>query len=306
MRYDPQAEVAVKTPDNQWHVLSTLADVYWLGDDGFGMAPSERITEKGPMQHGVTDLGFRLQPRIITLVFAIQKPRGNDYWDGRDEVLRWFKPSNDALILRLRKFDYRRALDIYYYNDLTLPSNDGRDLRKNEVYHRIAVQCYAPDPTWYDPETVSLNYDLGLGAEMFEVPLEVPVDVGADSAHDLPIVINYAGSWLTYPIIRIYGPIDDPVLENSTTGEKLDFSTGITIGVGEWYEIDCRYGYKTVVDQAGVNKIADLTTDSDLATFHIEAEYEAAGGVNTLLFSGANGSPNTRVTIQYMTRYIGI
>ncbi len=95
------------------------------------------------------------------------------------------------------------------------------------------------------------------------------------------------------------------MLENETTGEKLDF-TGTTVAAGHYYDIDCRYGRKSVKDEAGTNEIADLTSDSDLATFHLAAEPEAGGGVNSLRLTGSAVTTATKVELTYDTRYLGI
>ncbi len=116
--------------------------------------------------------------------------------------------------------------------------------------------------------------------------------------------ITYLGSFLTYPIITITGPITDPVLTNVSTGEDLDF-TGITIAGGDTYTIDCRFGYKTVKNAAGTNKIADLTAASDLATFHLGADPEVSGGANAFTLTGTSTDANTTVTVTYNERFVG-
>jgi hypothetical protein len=114
--------------------------------------------------------------------------------------------------------------------------------------------------------------------------------------------IAYAGTFPEYPIITVEGPITDPVITNETTGEVLDF-TGITIAAGTVYTIDLRYGYKTVVNQAGTNKIADLTAASDLATWHLEIAPIASGGNNIITASGTATTGDTVITLTYYKRY---
>lgn len=111
--------------------------------------------------------------------------------------------------------------------------------------------------------------------------------------------INNGGTYAALPIVYLVGPIEDPVLTNTTTGEVLDF-TGITIASGDTYIIDCRYGYKTVKNAAGTNKIADLTATSDLATFHLKP------GDNAFTLAGTSVNANTQVTINFYPRYVGL
>jgi hypothetical protein len=61
---------------------------------------------------------------------------------------------------------------------------------------------------------------------------------------------------------------------------KLDFA-GTTIAAGDWYEIDLRYGVKTIKDSNGVNKISALSANSNLATFRL-----FAGASNYIAMTG--------------------
>lgn len=78
-------------------------------------------------------------------------------------------------------------------------------------------------------------------------------------------------------MITVDGPINDLVITNNATGEKLDF-TGDSVAVGKQRIIDLRYGNKTVVDELGADCIALLTTDSDLATWHLAPHPDALFG----------------------------
>jgi hypothetical protein len=95
------------------------------------------------------------------------------------------------------------------------------------------------------------------------------------------------------------------VITNQATGDKLDF-TGFTINASDSRTIDCRPGRKTVVDAAGADQIDELSDDSDLQTFSLEADPEASGGDNAVTVTGSGATSDTRITIVYYTRYTGI
>jgi len=95
------------------------------------------------------------------------------------------------------------------------------------------------------------------------------------------------------------------MIRNMTTGEKLELS--YTVPAGESVIIDTRYGHKTVQSNSGVNLISYLSSDSDLATFHIAADPEAADGVNVLFASGLEAVfGQTSIRAEWNDRYIGI
>ena len=136
----------------------------------------------------------------------------------------------------------------------------------------------------------------GLGE--YDIPLLIPWFIGASTLSE-ERTIAYPGTFRSYPIVRIIGPITDAKLVNNRTGDEL-FLSGVTIGAGHWYEIDCRYGYKTVVDDVGANKIADLTDASDMATFCL------LPGDNSLTVSGSGATGATQVYLRYYERFISV
>lgn len=108
------------------------------------------------------------------------------------------------------------------------------------------------------------------------------------------------GTWDEYPMIVLTGPMNDPVLTNTTTGEILSF-TGATIPAGAAYLIDTRYGHKTVEDTTGANQIGKLANASDLSTFHLRP------GANFLQVSFSGGTTAaSQVNLTYYDRYIAL
>jgi hypothetical protein len=272
---------------------------YWTGDDGLGMAPMHRLSERGPLQHGITDRGYRLDPRTVRLVLDITASTQADWESKRSSLLEIFKPSNTAMALELAFSAATYRLDCHYIGQMTMPSSER--YRWNQT---VLVELLAPDPTFYNPTLVESFFALGGGEDKLEVPMEVPMKVGTTSLNSSK-TITYTGDFRAYPIITVYGPITSPVITNATTGDKLDF-TGTTIAAGDWYEIDCRYGYKTVVDQDDANVISNLTDDSDIATFSIEPDPDATDGINTLTVTGSSVTAATNVRVAYYTRYLGV
>lgn len=114
----------------------------------------------------------------------------------------------------------------------------------------------------------------------------------------------YVGTWFSYPTIVIRGPASNPLVRNVTTDEKLELA--YTIAAGEVVTFVTEYGNKTVTNQWGDNLLPYLTTDSDLATFHLEPDPGAPGGVNQMYVFGAFVTPATQVALYWTRRFIGI
>ena len=268
--------------------------------DGVGEAPVRRIEERGPQQHGVSDVGFRLEPREIQLALWLGADSFIDLETRRRTLVDWLRATTQNLTLRFTD-ESGQVYDIdgHSTGQLTLPvvGGDGMTLQSGVVF-----RC--PDPTFYDPVAVAISFLVGGGADSFYVPLSVPHFVGS-SVVNASLAVTYLGTWRAYPLIRIVGPIADPVITNAATGEVLDF-TGTTIAAGDRYDIDLRYGHKTVIDAAGASQIAKLVTSSDLAMWHIADDSEVTGGVNSVGVTGSGANAASRIDIVYNTRYVGI
>jgi hypothetical protein len=142
-------------------------------------------------------------------------------------------------------------------------------------------------------------------AAVYKTPVSAAVRAAVQQAAAVPITryngtANVAGSWDDYPVITIVGPINNPVITNLTTGEALDF-TGATISAGDYYQIDTRYGYKTITNNAGSSVINKLTDASDLASFHLPPGNNAI----QVSFTGGTTSAST-VSMSYFNRYLGL
>lgn len=269
-------------------------------NDGFGMAPLHRLTERGPLQDGATDQGYRLDPRTVNLVIPILGDSWSDRYTKRQTLLRMLVPGDDVVKVRFVDPDSNTyQLDGHVVAGPMFGSPDrlGQDFK-------AAFTIYCPDPTWYDPTAYALNFQLGGGGDMMEVPTVIPMTVGG-STIDASQSIDYTGTYKSYPTIRITGPITDCVITNNATGDKLDF-TGTTIGAGAYYDIDLRYGYKTVTNNSGTNKIAELTSDSDLSTFAIIANPPSTSYNNSISVSGSAITAATNVVVTYYRRFIGV
>lgn len=283
-------------------------------DDGLGAPPNHDIPERGPLQHGETRVDFRLDPRIITHIFNISGRTEGELYNARKRLLDIYRARNPSNPIQhryeLSNGDVRQ-IDCFYLSDMTFPSADRRSfyssVRDRGFYQRVAVRLKCYDPVFYDPTRQLLQFDVGEDATIgMLVPTPVPTHIGR-SVIDQTTTLNYTGTWREYPVIRIYGPVRNVVIENQTTGETLALKSGVTIDVGDYYEIDLRYGFKTVKNAAGVNKIADLTDDSDLATFHIqERDPGFTTGANIFQVSGENLNTQTAIQIYYYLRYIGL
>lgn len=280
--------------------LSDNSNYLLTGIDGIAAAPVARIAERGPQQHGQSDLGYRLQPRKIVLALLA---RGGDEaaWFARRNTLQQiFRSTDEPVKLRITNGAMVRQIDCYLNGTLEMTPEVGL----MPSWQRVGIELYAPDPTWYDPVSAVFTFTLG-GGETLAIPLSVPMRVGS-STIDQSVVVPYDGTWDAYPIITAIGPMTDLSIQNNALGDKLSFR-GVTIAAADSYVIDCRYGYKTVTRTSdGANRIQDLTSDSNLATFRIGAHPRPRNGTNSIRVTANGLTTASKIIIRYHPRYLGV
>lgn len=276
--------------------LTDLVNYHVVSFDGLGMPPVRRLTQRGPLQDGDSDVGFRLDPRIVRMLVTGYGANDTALAARRAELLGFLRPGSDSIKLRWIQADgTQRQIDTHYAGALSLPSTDWR-----LAHHNMAFELRAADPTFYDPVGASVQFAQTGGGTAFPVPIVFPLTFGASDL-DVAEAVTLAGdnAWITYPTIIVTGPVADLVITNTTIGEKLDF-TGFSLGSGDVLTIDLRYGAKTVTEDDGTNRIDELTTDSNLATWRL------VPGINSITATGGSVSSVTKIALQFNQRYIGV
>ena len=316
--------------------INTILNGYFLREiDGLGYEV-RRLSQRGPFQKGDTDLGFAHDARLLTLVWDLQQGSPADLWTLRAELMGVFRPRTGdpaQLIFTFPNGD-RRACDMNLDGTFNYSPSDRRDARTQSI---AAVLKSDNDPRLYDPIRKQVEFNLldFISGWEIEETGETTADgwnieetgqttgdgwnIGVSTINKIG-TISYGNGYVyadvEYPVIRIFGPITSPKVENLTTGEVLDFSAngGLSLSLGQWVEIDLRYrSGKTAVDQDGNSVDQYLTTDSDLATWHLSYNTElldaALGtrstGDNQIRVTGGGANLSTRVQVLYYDRYLG-
>lgn len=287
--------------DGVEYPLDTGAWCYLQGSDGMGVMPVSRIEESGPLQNGSTDRGYRTNARIINLALLITGNTQVELWSKRSALMALFKPRNVPGILKWTVGALTRQIDGHFVDGLAFSSKD-----RSGWSQKTGVMIKCNDPSWYDPVAKGATLIVSPGsAGAGEIPMDVPTEIGASGINE-SLLVSYLGNIESFPtLIRITGPVTSPIITNLASGDKIDFS-GITIDAGDYYDIDLRYGYKTVKDSTGANKNSEVSADSDLTTFSLLPAPEAPDGVNTLQITGIGESAATRFDLTYYDRFLGI
>ena len=217
---------------------------YRISANNIGTPPKRNLSTRGPFQHGETFYGFRYDKRVMSLVFYAESASLALADVKRDDIYNlWRGIEGETVTIKVVRDDgVSRLIDGEVVNIIDFPDSINDRFGTAQSF---AVQLECHNPFWRkEAATVAV--------------------LTINGTTNIP----YAGQFPAEPIINIVGPITNPVVTQVYTGKKLDF-TGTTISSGDNYQIDTRYGYKTVFDGSAVNQIAKLTNDSDLADFNV-------------------------------------
>lgn len=297
------------SPDNRVFELITPHNPgrWVISFSGFGTPPIEYITQRGPFQDGESVKDFFLRPRIVQMLLRQNFPDRDAWWDGRAAILNEIRPNRQATATAVVTGTLRMVLTDGSVRDLSVFIQEGPRFEPRQIgqwdewsFQEI-LRFVAHNPIAFDPSLITFSFTITLDSDLV-FPITFPIQFGSGEV-DLTPNINYTGTWLSLPIIVITGPLEDVRIDNVTTNEKLQLSADVN--PGQIVTIDTTYGVKTVTDNFGNNLIGILTSDSDLATFHIAPDPEAPLGVNAMQLQGKHPSAATKVEILYFTRFYG-
>jgi hypothetical protein len=255
------------------------------------MPEIEYVTQRGPYQHGESVKDYFLRPRIVELHIRQNFCSRQAYWDGRAAILDLLRPHNGIGILR-------KVLPNGAKRDLLVNIQSGPKFepRKNDSWDELSfeeiIRFVAYNPVYFDPDQRSQTFGTS-GALTF--PLTFPITF---ASFGNTVTVNYEGTWIEYPTIVITGPLSATEIINLTKGDRIGLTYNIP--AGRYITIDLSYGTKSVLLDDGTNLIGYVSSNSDLATFHLHP------GDNVIRVIGTGSSLATNVSINWYSRYVGI
>lgn len=277
---------------------------------GLGMAPIRPRFERAPGQDGETLIGYNLAPRSVQMIHRRVGMNRTEYWENRADFINHLRPNRQTSegglelgsLVKVLPTGEKRYLDVMLDETPQFRSDDVG--RWDEFSWNEPIRFLAPDPTFYDPAQVEIVFEGAEPNDQLVFPITYPIYFSMVGYLDKTASVHYEGTFKTFPQIVIAGSILNPRIENVTTGEIIQLE--YEIASDQTVTIDLSQNDKTVIDNFDNDLIGTLTTDSDLATFHIAQSPEAPNGVNEFRVSGFNATPETAVLLRYYTRYIGI
>ncbi|NPU89978.1 MAG: phage tail family protein [Fervidobacterium sp.] len=303
--------LSVLSNGKTWSLSEISGRDIWVSEANFGNPGIERITDKGPFTHGIKNIDFRVNPRVIQLSIVSIARTTEQHYINRQRLLEIFKPSNNDLVLIYKYPNGKeRRINCLYNGGLDFPfdrMSDGRTMT-------WAIELLCPDPMWYVYPTHKLSFQTS-GSSHLVFPfafgvnddLQFGIAYLSDSATIDYLGDDKHGGWMSFPSITLTGPLNGFTITNVTTDEKITFNRRVDIG--EVVTINLTYNEKSI--RSNLNPTEELsgcvTPDSDLATFHIGCSPEVSDNINIITLSATEMTAGTsKIEIEWYDRYIGI
>ena len=294
-----EAWTYISPGSSQIVLTEASANRYLHSVEGVGMPKSQHFTTNAAQQHGVTFQNFRLNSRVVTMSFGVLNTDRQAMYDTNQTFIERMRQDPSTGILRFQDTnDVKYELDVHFYDGL----DTGVPSRINPFSTLYTLQFIAYDPVWRQLPQASHTSTIPTTSQL-QFPITYPIQYYETTIEDTDTIVA-SGTWQSNPIVTITGPILNPTVTNSTTDEKLEFS--YTVSASEVVTIDLTPGTKTITNASSTNLISKLSADSDLGTFHLAVDPEAAGGSNTILMEGADATIDTSIAMSWYNRYIGI
>jgi Phage tail protein len=197
---------------------------WWVtGEDGWSGTPGVRLSlADRPQRDGAFDAPSQKAARVITLegtAIARDRPAKER---AKDRLAALLADGSALSQLTVTEPHLTRQAMVRL-------SDQTKITDRTPVSFDWSVQLTAPDPVRYSERRGPLSCGPPQPSGGLSFPLRFPLDFGSGPV-DNRIAVTNAGTVTTWPIWQISGPVTDPVITNTGTGEQLNF--GITLPPG--------------------------------------------------------------------------
>lgn len=294
--------IHIETADGN-ELFFTDQNVKLLAYGNLGAPPTNFITRKGYKQNGVTEVDYLLQPRNIT----VELWRSGDcdrqtYWDNRRELHDFLRPNRNGPLtftIRTPNGDLR-SIVVRADPGMVFPAQpNNNNWALQESFDFIAF-----DPTFFNSAEAVLTLTAATQLQLI-FPITFPITFGTSDEFLSSGVINYAGTWKSYPTITLTGPYTRAVITNQATGVTIFMSVAIL--AGQQRIINLTAGEQSITDANGNNKFSDLGVGTNLINFALLPDPEVPDGEQEITIQLVNGvAGQSGASLSYYERFFAI
>jgi len=275
----------IDTINLQSLVLGKNTDYTILSARGFE-SPNV-VVVKSPLagRHGVTVHRSLWRERILRLEFGLRASTNLAYAELRKNFIEAFDlPRDGNTLMYITTSDGKNLqLTVNLSNIL-----DGGFSPGELTIGKIRTELIAGDPAIYGQTLNEQNITPPIAGGV-TLPTVVPFALASSGGS---ATVNNAGSGVSYPLIRIYGPSSNAHVRNSTLGVQFNITTDITAS--------------QFVDVDPLNQTVLLNGVTNYLQYFDGDWWWLEPGNNSIQFNSDVNNPSSYVRLQWRSAYAGI
>lgn len=252
--------------------------------EGASEVPVTIESQKAPKQDGSTYFENTLENRAITLEgMIVTKNNPSLVNEARRKMQRVLNPKLGEVTITYQGKEIRGIVE-------TIPTFPGGDGNKGIYYQKYLINLLCHQPFWFEPFYESREMSYIMGGLSFR--LSLPTSFSNRGFKRMAI---NDGDVTTPVEIEFKGPAINPTVANETTGEYVQVNR--ELGEEDILTVSTTFGEKYVRIN-GENAFHYIDLDSVF--------WQLMPGENILSYASNNDSINTKVTVKWKNRYIGL
>ena len=236
-----------------------------------------------PQYHGAIPIRAYAMPRRIEVELRV---KGST----RQRALLSFQPEPEAEFpMNIAWVDELGVADINERIECRVlqRASVSRDENTEWNPYILVIELVASDPAIYEDILNIVTLAPFVSSAGLSYPVTYPKAYGAGGSASGTVVVN-AGVWETWPILRVNGPssgtLANPVIENVTTGKKIELNTngGVSIGVGQQLIVETHPVKRSILFATGASRYGRLSSASEfwpLEPGNNELRFRASGTI---------------------------
>lgn len=273
--------------DGAHELVLSPATGYHRAQLDVGSPAVRAVTQSRPGQDGEDDTTAHFGAAAVSLQVLLEPAPGRTLTAMVDALRRFCHPAARPFLILERDGSQRR---------IRLRADQTSSPITSPTHQRVQVSWRAPDGVMESAAeqvgTATATTDMRAGRVY---PRSYPLRYASSSPLGAVTVVN-DGTAPTWPVLRLYGPVTDPRVENQTTGERLLF-TGLSVAAGDWLEVDCRERTVLVNGLPGQSRLSRLSfVDSEFLTLQ--------PGSNTLRYFPPVFAAGARLEVRYRSAWL--
>lgn len=294
--------IHIETFDGQ-ELFFTDNEIRLIAYGNLGAAPTNFITRRGYKQNGQTEIDFLLQSRNITVeLWQSGECDRQTYWDNRKALHDFLRPNRNGPLTFTIRTPNGNLRSIVVRADPGMvfpPQTNNNNWALQEQFDFIAF-----DPLFYNSAEAVLSLSAATQLQLI-FPITFPITFGTSDEFLSSGVINYLGTWKSYPTITLDGPYTRAVITNVTTGVVIFMS--VAIGAGEQRIITLTPGAQSITDANGNNKFSDLGVGTNLIDFALLPDPEVPDGEQEITIQLVDGvAGQSGASLSYYERFFAL